>query len=95
MAIEGLEWIIALVGVAVLFLWGPQKLPELARALGQAKQEFDKASKEVYTAASTPPPAQEKTDDQLVATAKRLGISTDGKSSEQISQEIIAKAQSK
>ncbi len=93
MALDGFEWVIIIGGVAMLFLWSPQKLPELARALGQAKREFDKASREVYNAASTPPPVKEKTDDQLITTAKKLGISTDGKSKEEISQEIVDKAQ--
>lgn len=29
----------------ILFLWGPEKLPKLARSVGQAKKEFEKASK--------------------------------------------------
>jgi sec-independent protein translocase protein TatA len=82
--------------VVVIFLWGPQKIPELARGLGRAKREFEKASREVEgsvtlePAAATPP----KTGDQvLVETARQLGISTEGKSREQLSQEILAKAQ--
>jgi len=35
----------------VLYLWGPSKVPEMARALGQAKREFDKAAKEVTSLA--------------------------------------------
>lgn len=94
MALDGFEIILILGAIAVIFLWSPQKLPELARALGQAKREFDKASREIYNAASTPPPAYP-ADDQLIATAKRLGISTEGKTKDQISQEIVAKAESK
>ena len=30
----------------VLFLWGPQKIPELARTVAQARREFDNASRE-------------------------------------------------
>ncbi len=94
MAFDPIEILIAVAVIAVIFLWSPQKLPELARALGQAKREFDKATHEVYTAASTPPPLQTKPDEQLVETARKLGISTDGKTKEQISQEIVSKAQS-
>jgi Sec-independent protein translocase protein TatA len=32
--------------ILVFFLWGPQKIPELARMLAQARREFDNASKE-------------------------------------------------
>ena len=44
--ISGGEWIVILVVAIVLVLWGPAKIPELARALGKAKGEFDKATKE-------------------------------------------------
>jgi Sec-independent protein translocase protein TatA len=30
----------------VFFLWGPQKIPELARMIGQARKEFDNATRE-------------------------------------------------
>jgi sec-independent protein translocase protein TatA len=35
-----------LIFLAILLLFGGKKLPELARALGQAKKEFHKAAKE-------------------------------------------------
>ena len=95
MAFDPIEVLVIVGAVALIFLWSPQKLPELAKALGQAKREFDKAAREVYTAASTPPPTNEKPDEQLIETAKKLGINTDGKTKEQISQEIVGKAQSK
>ena len=31
--------------VLVLLMWGPQKIPELAKSLGQAKHELESASK--------------------------------------------------
>jgi len=105
MAFEPIQLIIIAVIVVVIFLWGPQKIPELARGLGRAKGEFDKATKEFDAAskqvASTPsstapqatPVFQEKTGDQmLMETARALGIETAGKSREQISQEIVSKA---
>jgi len=36
----GTEWIIVLVVVAILLLFGGTKLPQLARALGQSKKAF-------------------------------------------------------
>lgn len=90
MALAGWEWIVVVGIIAVLILWGPKKLPELARAIGEAKKEFEKASKEV-----TNPPSAEKTkpssDDLLIETAKKLGISTEGKTREQIAEEIVEK----
>jgi sec-independent protein translocase protein TatA len=91
------EIIIIAVILVVVFLWGPAKIPELARALGRAKKEFDDASKGVgETIAMVSQPTQQapsKTGDQiLVETARQLGIITEGKTREQISQEILAKA---
>jgi sec-independent protein translocase protein TatA len=91
---DPLQWIIIGIIVVVIFLWGPQKIPELARALGRARKEFDNASKEFEGAAKgVESPATPKTADQiLLDTARQLGIETTGKSREQISQEIVAKS---
>jgi sec-independent protein translocase protein TatA len=98
---DPIQWIVIGVIVVVIFLWGPQKIPDIARALGRAKKEFDQAQKEVggmvtssASGESAPParPAAEMTGDQmLVETARRLGISTEGKTREQVSQEIVDK----
>lgn len=45
--IEGMEWIVLLIIVAALFLFGPNKLPEMARAFGRAAGEFRKARMEI------------------------------------------------
>ncbi len=93
MALDATELLIIGVIAIVIFLWGPQKIPELARALGRAKKEFDTASKEVtgaVTSGSTAAPPRT-ADEILVSTARQLGISTEGKTREQLSQEIVAK----
>jgi sec-independent protein translocase protein TatA len=99
---DPLQWIVIGVIVVVIFLWGPQKIPELARGLGRAKGEFDKASKEFQTSATaaagsatavaSSPPVPKSADQVLLDTARQLGITTEGKSREQISQEIVARA---
>jgi len=43
----GFEWIILLIVIAVLLLFGPQKLPELARSIGRAWGEFRRGKLEV------------------------------------------------
>ena len=91
---DPLQIIIIGIIVVVIFLWGPQKIPELARGLGRAKGEFDKASKEFQSAAtaSSEPLAPKTADQVLIETARQLGIATEGKTREQISAEIVAKA---
>jgi len=43
----GYEWLIIGGIVLAIFLFGPSKIPALARALGQAKKEFDDTKKGV------------------------------------------------
>jgi len=82
--------------VALILIWGPSKLPELARALGRAKGEFEKASREFREASSTSvKPVRRSSADVLIETAKKLGINTEGKTMEQISEEIVNKARAK
>ncbi len=93
MALVGYEWLIVVGILLVVFLWGPQKLPELARSIGLAKKEFDKAAKEMSsptTSASTS--TGESPMDPLIVAAKSLGISTEGKTKEQIAKEIADKS---
>ncbi len=100
--LEGWEWIIIGVVAIVIIMWGPAKIPQFAKALGQAKGEFNKASKEFNNAAlaqenaapaaaPTPKPAIKSKDEVLVETAKELGIPTEGKTREQLSEEISVK----
>jgi len=89
MALVGYEWLIVVGILIVVFLWGPQKLPELARSIGLAKKEFEKAAKEVSSPTS---PAPESPTDQLIVAAKSLGITTEGKTKEQIAKEIADKS---
>jgi len=98
---DPLQWIVIGVIVIAIFLWGPSKIPELARGLGRARKEFDMASKEFSnptsffeTSNATAQPART-ADDILVDTAQQLGISTAGKTREQISQEIVWKSKTK
>ena len=101
MALDPIELIIIGVIVVVIILWGPKKIPEFARSIGLAKREFDNAKKEAQNlgttmvtgaaAQSSSSPATT-SDDQLIETARRLGIVTEGKTSQQISDEIVARS---
>jgi len=98
MALIGYEWLIVVGILLVVFLWGPQKLPELARSIGLAKREFEKSTKEISsvtnptTSTTTQPEPQQ---EPLVLAAKSLGIATEGKTKEQIAKEIAAKTATK
>ena len=91
--------------VVVFIMWGPKKIPELARALGQAKNEFAAGAAQkpagldslVSTFASVTSPSATATqaaesNAALVETAQRLGIPTEGKTAEQISSAIVERA---
>jgi sec-independent protein translocase protein TatA len=135
MAFDPLE-LATIVGIIIVFfLWGPQKIPEIARMISQARKEFDNATREFQNVSasiqngtnpllaslteqppssatpkpplpgvrsafpqgvvSTATPAAAKTGDELlIEAARRLGILTQGKTREQIQQEIITMAQS-
>jgi sec-independent protein translocase protein TatA len=100
LAVTGWEMIVVVGVLAVIFLWGPNKIPELARSIGQARKEFEKAKKELTTLPSSetpertavPAPSRPAPEDALITAAKRLGIPTEGKTKDAISKEIIEKA---
>ena len=91
MALIGYEWLIVVAILLVIFLWGPKKLPELARSLGLAKKEFEKTKSEVssYTTVSSTPP--DAADESLKAAARNLGIPTAGRTTEAIAKDIADK----
>lgn len=82
--ITGQDWIIILIALAILLIWGPGKLPALARGIGQALHEFRRSSQGVVA-------EQQEEDKKLYELAKTLGINTEGKTKEQILAEINEK----
>lgn len=54
-------WLIAIVLVIVLIIWGPGKLPDVGAGMGRAIREFRKASaetREEFSKATRPEPAE-------------------------------------
>jgi sec-independent protein translocase protein TatA len=87
--------ILLILGVlAVILIWGPQKIPELARSIGRARKEFDDASKGL-TNPTAPLQQGASLSDPLIDTAQKLGINTQGKTRQEISDEIVNAAKSK
>ncbi len=85
--IEGFEWIILLIIVAALFLFGPQKLPELARGFGRAMGEFRRGRMEVEKEI-TQQFGQEDPRVKVERAASSLGLTTAGKTDLQIKLDI-------
>jgi sec-independent protein translocase protein TatA len=90
-----MEMLVIIGAIITFFLWGPSKIPELARALGRAKSEYNKASvefekftKESMKTMETPIPSSS---DLIIDVAHQLGIVTEGKTRKEISDEIVAK----
>ena len=79
----------------IVFLWGPNKLPEIARSIGQARKEFEKATREVSSPAVTNTLNAQPATDPLIVAARSLGITTQGKTKEEITKEINEKASAK
>ena len=76
-----------LLGLVVLLVFGPKRLPELGRSLGQSLAEFRRAGAELRNAMNAPPepvpaevrsvpalPAPAQADAAAVAAAERTGV---------------------
>src|SRR5438876_11566611 len=88
--IEGIEWIIILIIIAVLLLFGPSKLPELARGVGRALGEFRRGKMEVERQISDEINAMDVKDmrSRVEKAAGALAIPTSGRSELQLKLDI-------
>ena len=93
--LQGSEWLIVIVIVVVL-IFGASRIPSLAKSLGRASGEFQKGKVESEMelkkikegGSSGQPPSEGSEHDKLLKAAWELGISTEGKTDEQIRAEI-------
>jgi TatA/E family protein of Tat protein translocase len=81
---------IILILAILLFVFGPKKLPKMAKDLGRAIQEFKKASTTIVDTASSAL-QEEDAGETLIKIAKNLGIETENKTVTQIIEEIQKK----
>jgi TatA/E family protein of Tat protein translocase len=81
---------IILILAILLFVFGPKKLPKMAKDLGRAIQEFKQASTTIVDTASSAL-QEEDAGDTLIKIAKNLGIETDNKTVSQIIEELQKK----
>src|SRR5437763_4009902 len=88
--IEGIEWVVILIIIAVLLLFGPSKLPELARGVGRALGEFRRGKMEVERQNSDEINAMDVKDmrSRVEKAAGALAIPTSGRSELQLKLDI-------
>ena len=84
-----------LIFVAVLFLFGPDKIPELARSLGKATGEFRKAQMESEIKSKKLTDPLDEKDTKIHNLAIEMGLNVENKTSEQLVEEIRLKIRSK
>lgn len=86
----GVPEFMLILGVALL-LFGPNKLPELARALGQATQKYKEGLAEAKGAIFEEPHGSRSSEDrEIIAAAEEMGIPTKNRSIEEIAEDLIA-----
>lgn len=89
--LKGMEWII-IIGLIVAVFFGAKKIPELARSIGKASGEFEKArieaKKEVEKLKNMPPASVERA--RLEEVASKLGVDSSDKTDEQLRNEVDA-----
>ena len=88
--IEGIEWVVILIIIAVLLLFGPSKLPELARGVGRALGEFRRGRMEIEREISTELSTMDARDMRMRVekAAGALGVSAGGRSEMQLKLDI-------
>lgn len=85
------ELLIILVVIVILF--GPKKLPELARNFGKAMAEFNRAKDELISEVERPEGRRPLEDVREIAT--NIGIDTAGKGEEELLKEIAERTKAK
>jgi len=83
---------VLLVLVILLFVFGPSELPKLARELGKAWYEFNKASSGVLTIATSSQSQNDEDKHELLSeVAGKLDLVAEGKNDTQLTKEILTK----
>jgi len=88
---DPIELVIIGIIIVIFVVMGPKKIPELARALGSAKKEFQEGAQTPVMSSTAATAGASMGEDDLMVAARKLGISTEGKTREQISAEIVRK----
>jgi sec-independent protein translocase protein TatA len=90
--INGMEWIIIILVIVVIF-FGAKKIPELARSMGRATSEFQKARIEAKKSLANESSSQEKAQqtvdrEKLESIAETLGVDYSNKNDQDLKNAI-------
>jgi sec-independent protein translocase protein TatA len=94
--LNGTEWLIIL--LVILLIFGPTKLPQLAKGIGQAFYEFRRASQGLIeeNEKKTKKNLEEVDEETLKKLAEKLGVkNADEKKKDELISEIITEAKKK
>ncbi len=87
----GMQEVILILAI-LLLVFGPSKIPKIARELGKAMNEFNKASQGAIEAVKSEVAANGGLPtESLVDIAKELDLTTEGKTDQLLTDEILAK----
>jgi len=93
--LNSIEWlVVGLIGVAII-VWGPAKISDIAKAISKARKELNQVTHSVNELAAKDANIKSKSsnnDLRILEAAKNLGISTAGKTREDLNQEIASKS---
>lgn len=80
-----------LIGLVIVLFFGAAKIPDLARALGRAKGEFEAGSREKVQARAAERTPEDAEKERVMKAARELGIPTEGRSLSDVKADVRAK----
>ena len=87
----GMQEVILILAI-LLLVFGPSKLPKIARELGKAWHEFNKASSGMIEAVNSSQTTKKENKDRLLLmAAEKLDVNAKDKTDKQLTQEILTK----